>query len=318
MFFRNFTMFRFPVSMAADFQPREQTRGASFSIEAPIAEEAFANLPLKPVGPLELGSQGFISPLGEDYDNLVHLAGDAAWLALGTEEKLLPAAIVNSALAKRLAEVEAREGRRPGGRARKRIKDELIHDMLPRAFVRSGRTDALVDFGHGVIAVDTSSRRAGESVVAAVRQALGSFPALPVNAEVAPRGVLTAWLAGEPLPEGLSLGDECELRDAADSGATVRCRGQELLGQEIAEHLEAGKQCTRLALVLDDRVSFVLGEDLVLRKVRFLDGAVDQLDGTDREDMHAELDARFALMAGEFSRLFGVLEQALRLSKVEG
>ena len=134
---------------------------------------------------------------------------------------------------------------------------------------------------------------------------------------VAPRAILTGWLAGDPLPDGLSLGDECELRDPTDTGAVVKVQRMDLSGDEIARHLEAGKQATRLALVLDDHVSFVLGEDLVVRKFKLLDGAVDQLESTDRDDVAAELDARFALVAGEFKRLFNVLEAAFRLSKAE-
>jgi recombination associated protein RdgC len=183
--------------------------------------------------------------------------------------------------------------------------------------VRPVRTDALIDTTLGVIAIDSSSRKSGESVVSEVRRALGSFPALPLNAEVAPRAILTGWLAGDPLPDGLSLGDECELRDPADSGAVVKIQRMELVGDEIAKHLEAGKQCTRLALTLDDHVSFVIGEDLIVRKFKLLDGAVDQLESTDRDDIAAELDARFALMAGEFKRLFAVLENAFKLSKAD-
>ncbi|HET7127226.1 MAG TPA: recombination-associated protein RdgC, partial [Lysobacter sp.] len=56
---------------------------------------------------------------------------------------------------------------------------------------------------------------------------------------------------------------------------------------------------------------------LVVRKFKLLEGAVDQLESTDREDVAAELDARFALMAGEFKRLFAVLESAFRLSKAD-
>src|SRR3546814_11857004 len=85
----------------------------------------------------------------------------------------------------------------------------------------------------------------------------------------------------------------------------------------MAKHLESGKQVTKLALVLDDHVSFVLGEDLIIRKLKFLDGVVDQLEGTETEDIRAELDARFALMAGELKRLFALLEPALTLSKSE-
>jgi recombination associated protein RdgC len=225
--------------------------------------------------------------------------------------------VVNDMLAKKLDEIEQKEGRKPGGRTRKRIKDELITDLLPRAFVKPSRTDALLDLEHGIVVVDTSSRKNGENVVSEIRRALGSFPALPLNAEVAPRNVLTGWIAGEPLPEGLSLGDECELRDPIDQGAIVKVQRMELQSDEIAKHLESGKQVTRLALMLDDHVSFVLGEDMVVRKFKLLDGAVDQLESTEREDLRAELDARFALMSGEVKRLFTVLEKALKLSKAE-
>jgi len=300
MFFRNLTLFRFPTSLDLS------------ELESRLAECA-----LKPVGALELSSRGFISPFGRDGESLSHKISDAIWLSVGSEEKILPGAVVNDLLSRKLEEIERKEGRKPGGRARKRLKEDLVHELLPRAFVRPGRTDALLDLSHGLCVVDSSSRKAAENVVSEIRHALGSFPALPVNAEVAPRSILTGWVAGEPLPEGLSIGDECELKDAADKGAVVKCQRQELQSDEIAKHLESGKQVTRLALTLDDHVSFVLGEDLVVRKFKLLEGAVDAMESTERDDVRAELDARFALMAGEAKRLFNVLEPALKISRVE-
>jgi len=310
MFFRNLTFFRFPVSMNSAFDALDQH----------LAECA-----LKPAGPLEMSSRGFVSPFGralaqsEDPRDtaLLHRVGNCIWLTVGGEERLLPSVVVNDAAAKKIAEAEQREGRKLGGRTRKRIKDEIVLDLLPRAFIRPLRTDAYLDLEHGFIAVDTSSRKSAESVVSEVRRALGSFPALPLNAETSPRAVLTGWIAGEALPDNVMLGDECELKDAADRGAIVKCQRQELQGEEIAKHLESGKQVTRLALNFDDQASFVLGEDLIVRKLKFLDGAVDQLENTERESVHAELDARFALMSGELKRLFVMLEKAFKLSRAE-
>ena len=300
MFFRNLTLFRFPTTTKLD------------ELDAGLEE-----CKLKPVGPMELSSRGFISPFGRDAEAMSHRLQDAIWLSVGGEDRLLPGSVINDMLAKKLAEIEQKEGRKPGSRTRKRLKDELIVDLLPRAFIKPSRTDALLDLEHGIVVVDTSSRKSGENVVSEIRRALGSFPALPLNAEVAPRSILTGWLAGEPLPEGLSLGEECELRDPMEQGAVVKCQRMELQGDEINKHLETGKQVTRLALNLDDHVSFVLGEDLVIRKFKLLDGAVDSLENTERDDLRAELDARFALMSGEVKRLFNVLEPALKLSKAE-
>lgn len=300
MFFRNLTFFRFPVSL--NFE----------DLDAGLVECA-----LKPVGALELSSRGFVPPFGRGEEALSHRIGDAIWLTAGSEDKILPGSVVNDLLQKKLQEIEDKEGRKLGGRARKRLKEDLVHELLPRAFVKPGRTDAMLDLKHGFIAVDTSSRKSAEAVVSDVRSALGSFPALPLNAEVAPRSVLTGWIAGDPLPKGLSLGDECELRDPVDNGAVIKCQRQELESDEIAKHLEAGKQVARLALTLDDHLSFVLGDDLTIRKLKFLDGAVDQLESSERDDLRAELDARFALFSAEVRRLFLTLEPALKLSKAD-
>jgi recombination associated protein RdgC len=302
MFFRNLTFFRFPASL--DFS----------QLAAGLQECA-----LKPVGALELSSRGFVSPFGRgEADVLSHRIGDAIWVTAGTESKILPGSAVNDLLQKKLQEIEDKQGRKLGGPARRRLKEDLVHELLPRALVKPGRTDAMISCQDGFIVVDTSSRKAAEAVVSDIRHALGSFPAVPLNAQVAPRSVFTGWIAGDPLPEGLSLGDECELRDPTDAGAKVRCTGQELQGDEIAKHLEAGKQVTRLALTLNNHVSFVVGDDLVIRKLRFLDGALDALASGDRDDLHAELDARFALFRAEVCWLFLVLQQALKLSKAEG
>lgn len=302
MFFRNLTLFRFPTSI--DFSEIDK-----------LLPEAL----LRPVGPLEMTSSGFISPFGRDEQEVLsHRIGDFLWLTVGGEDKILPGSVVNDLLARKVAEIEEKEGRRPGGRARKRLRDDLVHALLPQALVRSSRLDVMLDLHRGYAAVDTSSRKSCEDVMSEIRGLLGSFPALPLNAEVAPRSVLTGWIAGEPLPEGLSLGEECEMKDPIKGGAVVKCQHQELRCEEIDKHLEAGKQVTKLALVLDDHVSFVLGDDLVIRKLKFLDGALDQLEHSEEDGARAELDARFALMSGEVRRLFLLLEQALKLSKAEG
>lgn len=294
---RNLTFFRFPPTL--DFRQ---------------LPELVADLPLKQVGPLEMHSQGFVHPYGIGHDAGVVLIGDSIWLSIGSEDKILPAAAVNSALHKKMADIEEREGRKIGGRARKRIKDDLIHEMLPRALVKTGRTDAVLFPDIGLLAVDTSSRKRAESVASEIRGALGSFPCLPLNAEVSPRAVLTGWVAGEPLLEWLSLGDEAELRDPIQGGAVAKVRHQELATDEIAKHLESGKQVTMLGLCLQDHLSFVVGEDLAVRKLKFLDAAMDQLPES-AEDARAELDARFALMDGEIRALFTVLELAFKISR---
>jgi len=302
MFFRNLTLFRFPTSINDSFE----------NLDEQLAEHV-----LKPVGALELSSRGFVSPFGRGDAALHHRVGDFLLLTLGSEDKLLPSSVVNAVLADKLEHIQETEGRRPGGRERKRIKDEVLTDLLPRAFSRPSRSSGYLDLQNGWAVLDTSSRKNAENFVSAVREALGSFPAVPVNAESSPRALMTAWIAGEPLPEGFVLGDECELRDPVDAGAIVKCRRQELEAEEVREHLKCGKQAFQVALTFEDRLSFVLGEDLVIRKLKFLEAATESLEQGDRDSQRDEIDAVFALMSGELKILLGRLEEILGLSRAE-
>jgi recombination associated protein RdgC len=299
MFFRNLTLFRFAPSRVP-----------------PLAdlETALAGRALRPCGPQEVATRGFVSPFGPDAAVLSHTVGNATLLSLGTEEKLLPAAVVNAELRKRLRRDTERQGRPVTGSRRRALKAEVWDMLLPRAFVRPARVDGYLDTKSGWLVLDTAAHKAAEAVLTGLREALGSFPAQPLAAAEAPRALMTRWLARGDLPEGLALGNECELRDPA-GGAVVRCRKQALESGEIGAHLQHGKQVFQLGLQFRDRVHFVLGEDLVVRKLQFLDTVQDELDADARDSAEAELDARFALMTLELEPLLVELERWFGLQR---
>jgi recombination associated protein RdgC len=293
MWFRNLTLFRFSESSAKTLK----------NLESRLAGHR-----LRPCGPLELATHGFLSPYGRDEDVLVHRVGAYALLVVGREDRLLPNSVVGDELAARLKKIAEKEGRKIGSKERKRLKEEVLTDLLPRAFTKVSRTCAYLAVKSGWLAVDSASRKAAEEATSQLREALGSFPAVPMAAEESPRALMTDWLIRGKLPEGLVLGDECELRDPAETGAVVRCRRQDLETDEVREHLKSGKQVFQLGLIFEDRLGFVLGEDLTVRKLRFLDQVQDELGETTAESAVAELDAVFALMTLELERLLAKLE----------
>ena len=83
----------------------------------------------------------------------------------------------------------------------------------------------------------------------------------------------------------------------------VRCRGVDLLGEEVETHLNAGKQVARLALSWEERVSLVLAEDLCLRRLKFSDELLKENEDLPEADHAARLDADFALMSDLVTRL---------------
>lgn len=295
MFFRNLTLFRFSSAVADDLKR---------------LDEALGEHRLRPCGPLEMFTKGFVPPVGRGDDApLTHVVKHCTMLSVGGEDKLLPAAVVNDELQRKVRKIAEEEGRKVGGRERKRLKEDLLTELLPRAFVRTSRLSAYVDTKHGWLVLDTSSRKSAENALTQVREALGSFPAVPLAPEEGPRVLMTDWLANGTLPAGLALGDEVELRDPATAtGAIAKCRRQDLDAEEVKEHLRNGKQVFQLGLVFDERMSFVLGEDLVVRKLKFLDVVTEEL-GDSFEDAQAEADASFALLTLELERLLAKLEE---------
>ncbi len=300
MFFRNLTLFRFPESSAEALE----------NLETDLDEKR-----LRPCGPIELSTRGFVSPFGREAEELLHRVGPYALLTVGSEDKLLPSSVIAEALSVKIAEINERESRRIGGRERKRLKEEVVSELLPRAFVRPSRLFAYLDTENGWFVVDTASRKPAEEAVSEVREALGRFPATPMAPNDSPRALMTDWLASGKLPPGLAWGDEVELRDPAEAGAVVRCRRQDLESDEIREHLKSGKQVFQLGLELDERMSFVLGEDLAIRKLRFLDVVLDELGDDASESARAEIDSRFALMTLELKRLFEKLDELFGLPR---
>jgi len=232
---------------------------------------------------------------------------------------MLPASVVNEELSRKVRKLAEAEGHRVGGRERKRLKQEVLDELMPRAFAKPLRLQLWCDMRNGWAVFDTSSRRAAEKGLSVVRDALGSFPAVPLAPERAVRQVLTHWLQTGDLPAGLALGDECELRDPANAGGAVsRSRHQELESDEIREHLRAGKQVYQLGLEFDERIGFVLDEALTVRKLKFFDVVTDELDNQQADTIADELDARFALMTGELRRLLKALDTWFGLPRPGG
>lgn len=263
-----------------------------------------------PCGKSQAATSGWVAPLGEESGALVHAAAGRILLKLKREEKLLPSTVVREQLDEKVAAIEAEQGRKVYRKERLKLKDEIVQDCLPRAFTRSTHIHAYIDVRANWIFVDAASATRAEELLNLLRECVGSFPALLPQVNNAPSAVMTAWLLHRSLPDDFELGQECELRDPGEEGGVVRCRGVDLLSEEVETHLHAGKQVARLALHWDERLSLLLAEDLCLRRLKFADELMKENEELPEADQAARLDADFALMADAIT---GLQERVLAL-----
>ncbi len=285
----------------------------------PDIEAALQEHPVRDPGPAEFGARGFTSPYGSADDRRVVRHGDVYGFAHEERVRDISTRAVMGEVAKRIGKIAEDEGRKVGGRERKRIADDVWNEVLPRALVVPRVTRGWIDLANGRVVVDVRSRKAAENVLSALREAFGSLPAVPPAPEETPRIHMTSWLSEGAVPEGLTLGDECELRDPSGAhGSVVRCRRQDLDTEEIREHLRSGKQCFSTGLTFDDRLDLVLGEDLAVRALRPTDVLLDSTADNAYDSQDEEIEGSFALAVLEVNRLLEFLERTFNVTRPEG
>jgi recombination associated protein RdgC len=293
MWFKNLQIYRLPAPWTIT---AEQLAGH-------IAPQAFAAC-----SSLEMQSQGWVSPLGNE--RLVHTVNRQFLLKLDTEKKLLPSSVINQVAKARAAELEEQQGFPPGRKQTKELKEQVADELLPRAFSIVRSTWTWIDPVNGWLIVDAGSPGKAEEVLKLLLKAIPKFPLETLRTVRSPLSSMTDWLASDEAPSGFTVDQDTELRASGDSKATVRFVRHTLEPDDVRRHIEAGKQTTRLALTWNDRVSFVLTENLSLKKLAPLDVLKEDSDLTGKNDIE-RMDGDFMLMAGELNNLLNDLVAAL-------
>ena len=252
---------------------------------------------------------GWVPPRGEDGD-LVFGVGRQQLIALGIEQKLLPMSVVRQYAQAKLADIEAAQGYKPGRKQAREVIEQVEAELLPRAFVKRGLTYVWIDPVNRWLLVDASSSARADEVMEQLKLSLGELPLTLVKTQIAPATAMTQWLAAGHAPGSFSIDRDCELQAAAEERPAVRYVRHNLDSDEVRNHIAGGKTATRLALTWNDRVSFVLTEQLQVKKLAFLDILKEDAErqSENADDLFA---ANFTLMCGELSQLLAHLLDVL-------
>ena len=264
-----------------------------------------------PCGSQDMSKTGWVSPMGNRSDALTHENKGQIVICARKEEKILPSPVVKQALEAKIDKLESEQSRKLRKTEKDSLKDEVLHSLLPRAFSRFSQTYLWIDTVNNLIMVDCASAKKAEDTLALLRKSLGSLTVVPLTLESPIELTLTEWVRSGELPAGFALMDEAELKALLEDGGVIRCKKQDLVCDEIANHIEAGKLVTKLALDWQERIQFVLADDGSVKRLKFSDTLRDQNDDIDREDFAQRFDADFILMTSELAALTSNLVEAL-------
>jgi len=258
-----------------------------FRVSIESLEEKLSKKISRECGPLEMSTLGWGSPTPDSDAFTLSLDG-AILIAANKREKILPATVVREALNERIQEIESTEEREVKNRERQRLRDEITVEMLPRAFSRSRTTYAIIDPGNGWLLVDTASRSRAEELTVLLRETLGSLEITNPDTELSPAGAMSQWLFHDAAPAGFTMDDECEIRENDEHGGIIRCKNIDITQGTVRKHLESQSHVVRMAMSWNDRISFVLDQDLTIRRIRSLE-LMDSMRQETKDEEDAEL-----------------------------
>jgi len=267
--------------------------------------------PFAPVTGSTPMSRGWIAPRADG--DLVYAANGHWLLRLQTETRLLPTEVVNAEVTKRAEKEAELQGFPPGRKALRELRERVTEELMPTAFTVRRSTHVWIDPKNGWFVVDAGVPTKADAVVEHLRCCLDLFPLAPLRTRLSPQSAMADWLAGGNAPAGFTVDRDCELKSVAEEKAAVAFKRHPLgdeVGDEIKAHLSAGKLPTHLALTWDDRISFVLTDNLVIKRLSFLDLLKEEAD-QNAETADDQFAADFAIMTGELSRFLPHLLNAL-------
>lgn len=267
-------------------------------VEAAMDKQVFRGL-----GATQKQSHGWVPPRGPN-EKIIESVDNQWILRLKTEKKAVPGPALRKEVERLAAVIEKETGRKPGRKERKELKDQAELNLLPNAFSREAFVNVWINRKDNYIVVGAGSLGACDNVITLLVDLFSNVKApialTAAQTDKSPQSCMAQWLLTKEAPGGFTVDRDLELRAADESKAAVRYSRHSLDNDEVVAHIKQGMMPTQLAMTYDDRVSFVLCDNLTVKKIALLEVALkDMGDDADLKDF----DTQVAIYTGEMMHL---------------
>ena len=278
----------------------------------PASEEELskklAENPFSPCGAFSERTAGWEMPVEYEDAPLCRRVNGCDLLQLRTQSRVLPVAAIKEAMEEKVVDYRSRMAQEPPRGELRRMKEETKDELLPKALLRSERTQACFIPQEALLAVNAGTDSKADWFIEQLRPCFAEFKCTPLTFNHAPSDLLRRIFLGET-PAGFTLSRECRMQDVSDAKSIATWRGFELSDASIRRHVAEGMNVTHLGVEFEQTLSCVINQDGIISKFRFAEG--DAVDTPDTEDPLARLDAEFVLLAGTAQSLVIALRDLL-------
>ena len=263
-------------------------------------------------GPTQPLSAGWAPPRGVPHAPLVESIGGQWLMKLAIEQRVVPSAVVKRRVDERAQQIEQATGRKPGKKQQKEMKEEVLLELLPRAFTKQAGVLVWLNPKDRLLMIDAGSPAKADEVVTQLVKALDGIVLTPLQTAQSPAVAMSEWLTTGQAPAGFSVDRECELKSPDETKSAVRYARHALDIEEVRQHIANGKLPTQLALTWQGRVSLLLTEAMQVKKITFLEGVFEGASsGAGKPAKDEAFDADAAIATGELAKLIPDLLEAL-------
>ena len=277
----------------------------------PESEEALSTsleqAGFEPCGPLTERSSGWVAIDPDTSELLARRVNGADLIRLRSQSRVLPAAVINEELEVRIEDYRKRMQEAPTPREKRRLKAEARDELMPKAMLKSDRIWGYIDLKEKVLGIDTALESVAERFLRRMQASLDGINIRPLQF-MKPVDELLSGIFFEDAPRQFSLGRECRMQDLGDAASKVRWTDFDLSDKSIRDHVSNGMRLTHLSIVYDNIMKFVMDENGVLTKLKFV-GMDDDNEG--HTDPLARQDAEFVLITATLRNLLGDLKKQL-------
>lgn len=294
MWFKNLCIYR----LASDWSPTQE------HLIEQLGHRKYA-----PAGKSESNTIGWIAP--RQNGKLVHsLPGGQFILSLRFESKLLPGSVIGQFTREKALQIEEMQGYKPGRKQMREIKEQVTDSLLPKAFSQIRDTWVWIDTNNHWLVINAASATKADEVIGALAKAIEPLPLKSLYTEQSPAAAMTDWLLADEAPALFSIDQDTELQSSSENKAMIRYVRQSPECADVQKHIQSGKQCTKLALTWSDRISFVLTDTMIVKRVTPLD-ILKEAQDLSAMDESERFDADMSLMVSELNGLLNTLVDAM-------
>ena len=265
-----------------------------------ISNELLQKIIFKPCGSIDTVKGGFVSPVDNPDELMLNVQGQIL-LKYKTEQKILPDPVIKQAHIEKINKQEQALSRKLLKAEKASLKDEVLIELIPRAFSKYNYYWFWIDTENKRIVVDCSSFKQAEDILAMLRKELGALALTPLSIDKPLEQIMTIWVKEKLKFPPFILGDQAELKDPLEGNGIINCKNQEITSDEMRVHFDSGKWITKLKISDERGVNFIVHSDLTFKRIKFDASILDENEDIGSEEFDKRLEADFFLMSKTLS-----------------